>query len=355
MLFNNSLIAIDIGSSAIKMLELSGNAKRRRLKNFSVEPLPKGVIEQGTFVDPLVVIETLKKMVKKSGVKGRRTAISISGGGAVVRKVVITAGKDATIAEQVDFHASQTFQVDLAEMYYDYAEMGSAPSGADGTEVLLVGSKRDVVEQYVSIVKDAGLLLGIVEPASLSLANMFEANYGIIDGLVALISVGASSTNVIFIDRGRMLYCHDLAMGGDAFTGAIAQTLNMPWDSAESLKISAANRSDLPPDFQRVMAETNNAIAGELKQAFNFFASNPDAEGAGPVKHAFLLGGGSRTVGIDAAFATAIGVPIHLANPFQNIEVDEKKFKLEHIMNLAPMFGVSLGLGTRFKGDKAAA
>jgi hypothetical protein len=44
-----------------------------------------------------------------------------------------------------------------------------------------------------------------------------------------------------------------------------------------------------------------------------------------------------------------------LANPFQNIEIDEKKFKLEHVMNLAPMFGVSLGLGTRFKNDKAAA
>ena len=66
MLFNNSLIAIDIGSSAIKMLELSGNAKRRRLKNFSVEPLPKGVVEQGTFVDPLVVIETLKKWSRKA-------------------------------------------------------------------------------------------------------------------------------------------------------------------------------------------------------------------------------------------------------------------------------------------------
>lgn len=356
MFFNSSLVAIDIGSSAIKMLELTGNEKRRRLKNFEVEPLPKGAIEHGLFVDPIAITDVLKKMVKKMGVKGRRTAVSISGSGAMIKKVVINAGKDATVMEQVDFHASQAFQIDPAEMYYDYAEMGLAPNGGEGVEVLLVGARREIVEQYVTVIKEAGLQLGVVEAGSLSLANMFEVNYGVIDGLVAVIAIGASSTSVIFIDRGRVLYNHELSMGGDAFTAAIAQTMNMQWEAAESLKISAAgSQGDLPAEFQRIMAETNNAMCNEMRQVFNFFASSPDAEGAGPLKHAFLIGGGSRTLGIDAALATAIGVPIHLANPFQNIEIDERKFKLDRVIGLGPMFGVSIGLGTRSKGDKVAA
>jgi type IV pilus assembly protein PilM len=356
MFFNSSLVAIDIGSSAIKMLELSGNAKRRRLKNFAVEPLPKGAIEHGLFVDPIAITDVLKKMVKQMGVKGRRTAVSISGAGAMIKKVVINAGKDATVMEQVDFHASQAFQIDPAEMYYDHAEMGLAPNGSDGVEVLLVGARREIVEQYVTVIKEAGMQLGIVEAGALSLVNMFEVNYGVIDGLVAVISIGASSTSVIFIDRGRVLYNHELGMGGDAFTAAIAQTMNMAWEAAESLKISAAaSQADLPAEFQRIMAETNNTMSNEMRQVFSFFASSSDAEGCGPVKHAFLIGGGSRTLGIDAALATAVGVPIHLANPFQNIEIDERKFKLDRVMGLGPMFGVSIGLGTRSKGDKVAA
>ena len=356
MFFNSSLVAIDIGSSAIKMLELTGNAKRRRLKNFAVEALPKGAVEHGLFIDPIAITDVLKKMVKKMGVKGRRTAVSISGSGAMVKKVVINAGKDATVAEQVDFHASQAFQIDPAEMYYDYAEMGLQPNSSDGVEVLLVGARREIVEQYVTVVKDAGMLLGVVEAGALSLVNMFEVNYGVIDGLVALISIGASSSSVLFIDRGRVLYNHDLAMGGDAFTAAIAQTMNLQWEAAESLKISASGaQTDLPAEFQRIMAETNNAISNEMTQVFNFFASSPEVEGCGPLKHAFLIGGGSRTLGIDAALATAVGVPIHLANPFQNIEIDERKFKLDRVMGLGPMFGVSIGLGTRCKGDKVAA
>jgi type IV pilus assembly protein PilM len=356
MFFNSSLVAIDIGSSAVKMLELTGNAKRRRLKNFAIEPLPKGAVENGVFVDPVVITDVLKRLVKKMGVKGRRTAVSISGNGTMIKRVVMNVGKDATLVEQVDFHASQAFQIDPAEMYYDYAEMGQAPGGGDAVEVLLVGARREIVEQYVTVIKDTGLLLGVVEAGALSLVNMFEVNYGVIDGLVALIAVGASTTSVIFIDRGRVLYDHELAIGGDAFTANIAQTMNMPWDAAESLKISAAmTQSDLPADVQRIFSETNATIAAEARQAFDFFSASPDAEGAGPVKHAFLIGGGSRTLGIDAVLATTLGVPIHLANPFQNIELDERKFKLDIVMGLGPMFGVSIGLATRCKGDKVAA
>jgi len=356
MFFNNSLVAVDIGSSAIKMLELSGNSQRLNLKNFGIEALPRGAIEHGSFVDAAVVTQTLKKLVKKLGVKGRRAAVAVSGGGVMIKKVVINSGKDATVNEQVDFHAAQAFQLDLAEIYYDYAEMGMVPNGGDGVEVLIAGARRELVEQYVSVVKASGLELGVIEASALSLANMFEINYGVVDGLIALISVGASNTQVGFVDRGRFLYSHEVPFGGDAYTAAISQTMSMPMESAEALKISAAsNPGGLPGDFQRVLNETNNALVSDIKQIFNFFVASPDAEGQGVVKHVFLTGGASRTVGLDTAVASTLGVPVLLANPFQNIEINERKFKLEHLLSLCPMFGVSIGLGIRSKGDKAAA
>ena len=356
MFFNNSLVAVDIGSSAIKMLELSGNGQRFKLKNFAVEALPRGSIEHGNFIAPAVVAETLKKLVKKLGVKGRRAAVSVSGGGVMIKKVLINSGKDATVNEQVDFHAGQAFQLDLAEIYFDYAEMGLAPNGRDEVEVLIAGARRELVEQYVSIVKQAGLQIGVIEASALSLANMFEMNFGVVEGLIALVSVGAGNTQIGFVDRGRFLYSHEVPVGGDSYTAAISQTMNVPMESAEALKISAvANHGGLPADFQRVLDETNSAVVSEIKQIFNFFAASPDAEDQGVVKHVFLTGGASRTLGLDAAIAAALGVPVLLANPFQNVDIDDRKFKLEHVLGLSPLFGVSIGLGMRAKGDKVAA
>ena len=355
MFFQDSLVAIDIGSSAIKMLELSGNASRRKLKNFAIEAIPKGAIENGLIIDVETVTQVIKNLVGRLRVKRRRAAISVSGSGVILKRVRIAVGTDATLDEQVNFHAAQAFQLDLSELYYDYAEMGASPKGPEEVDVLLVGARREVIEQYLSVVKSAGLLPGIMEAGALSTANMFEQNYGVVEGLIALISVGASHTQISFIDNGRLLYSYESPSGGESYTSAIMQGMNMQRDTAESLKITVSNNAEsISPDMQRILNETNNLVVGDIRQIFGFFSTSADAEGVGQVKYAFLTGGASRTLGLDAAVAAAIGVPVVFANPFQKIEVSESKFRLDQVMMLSPMFGVAVGLGFREKGDRVA-
>lgn len=356
MFFNDSLVAIDIGSSAIKMLLLSGKGMNRSLKIFAMEVLPYGAIEHGNVMDPGVVVNAIKKLVNKMGVKGRKVSLSVSGSGVIIKKVRISEGKDATVDEQVNFHASQAFQLDLSDLYYDYAEMGPVQGDGSDIDVLLTGARREVIEQYVSVVKNAGLSVAVIEAGAISIANMFELNYGIVNGLTALISVGANHTQIGFVNNGKFLYSHEAPVGGDTFTTAIMQALNVPRDSAESLKLSlSAGAHGAPQELVRVVTETNNLIVNDIRQIFNFFATGPDAEGTTGVKYAFLTGGASRSYGLDAAIAAGVSVPVHQANPFQRVEINERHFKLDQAMALSPMFGVAVGLGVREKGDKVAA
>jgi Tfp pilus assembly PilM family ATPase len=103
-----------------------------------------------------------------------------------------------------------------------------------------------------------------------------------------------------------------------------------------------------------VLNETNALIVNDIRQIFGFFAASPDAEGVAAAKFIFMSGGASRTLGLDAAIASAFGIPVVFANPFQRVEVNERKFKIEQVMSLSPMFAVSVGLGLRQKGDKVA-
>lgn len=355
MFFNNSLVAIDIGSSAVKMLELTGNDAQRKLKNFAIEVLPRGVIENGVINDAESLTQIIKKIVNKLGVKGRRVSISVSGSGVIIKRVRVSIGKDATLDEQVNFHAAQAFQVDLSELYYDYADMGPSPRHEEDLDVLLVGARRELVEQHISIVKAAGLVPGVIEAASLSIANMFELNYGVVDGLIAVVSVGASHTQISFIDNGRFLYSYESPIGGETYTSAIMQALSMDRETAEALKISITdNAANVSAEIQRVLNETNSLIVNDVRQIFGFFAASPDADGVGAAKFIFMSGGASRTLGLDTAIASALGVPVVFVNPFQRVEVSEKKFKIEQVMSLSPMFAVAIGLGIREKGDKVA-
>jgi type IV pilus assembly protein PilM len=353
MFFSNSLVSIDIGSSAVKMLELTGNITQRKLKNFAIEVLPRGLIENSLINDADALTQIVKKMVNKLGVKGRRVSISVSGSGVIIKRVRVAIGKDATLAEQVDFHAAQSFQVDLSELYYDYADLGPSPRHEGHVDVLLVGARRELIEQQISIVKAAGLSPGVIEAAAISAANMFELNYGVVDGLIALVSVGASQTEISFIDNGRFLYSFESPIGGETYTSAIVQAMNMDRETAEALKISISeNSGDVSSEIQRVLNETNNLIVNDIRQIFGFFAASSDAEGVAAAKFVFLAGGASRTLGLDAAIASALGIPVVFANPFQRVEVNERKFKIEQVLSLSPMFAVAIGLGIREKGDK---
>lgn len=262
---------------------------------------------------------------------------------------------DATISEQVQQQAAEAFQLDLAEMYFDYVEMGRDQETADSVDVLMVGARREVIEQYVSIVKDAGLEIGAMEAGAISVANMFEANYGTMDDLVALVSVGASHLQVGFVERGRFLYSQEMPIGGDQYTNLIMQSMNVQREAAEQLKIAAStNPAAITQELQRIIDETNTLIANDVRQCIAFFHSSAEGAQVGPLKYCFLTGGASRTINLDSAIASAIQVPVHFANPFQRVQITAKNFQTEQIAAIGSMVSCAVGLGLRLMDDKVA-
>jgi type IV pilus assembly protein PilM len=355
MFKTKALIAVDIGSSSIKMVEIVGNPTAPSMKKFAMEPLPTGAIEHGLVVDAAAITTVIKKLVSQIGAKGRRAAISVSGSGVMLKKIQISAGKDSTVSEQVSHHAAQAFQLDLSEMYFDYVELGESFRNAQDSDVLIVGARREVIEQYVSVVKDAGLEIGAMEASAISVANMFEMNYGIVEGLVALVSIGASHLQIGFIETGRLLYSQEMPIGGDQYTESIMQAMNISREGAESIKITASgNPNGAPAELRRVVADTNSLIASDIKQSIGLFRSTSEAEGVGPLKYCFLTGGACRTALLDSAIAEALSVPVHFANPFQRVKISAKNFRMEHLAGIGPIIGSAVGLGVRERGDKVA-
>ncbi len=355
MFKTKKLIAIDIGSSSIKVVEIVGHPNNTSMKNFALDLLPEGSIVNGIIVDGAAVTQVLKRIIAQLGAKGRRASISVSGSGVMLKKISVSNVANATINDQVQSQAAESFQLDLAEMYFDYVEMGREHEQAESVDVLLVGARREVIEQYISIVKGAGLEIGAMEASAISVANMFEANYGTMNDLVALVSIGASHLQVGFVERGRFLFSQEMPVGGDQYTNLIMQSMNAKRDAAEQMKILAStNPAAITPELQRIIDETNTLIANDIRQCIAFFHSSPEGNEAGPLKYCFLTGGASRTLHLDSVIASTIRVPVHFANPFQRIQITAKNFQTEQIAEIGAMVSCAVGLGMRLLDDKVA-
>ncbi|MCX6118388.1 MAG: type IV pilus assembly protein PilM [Proteobacteria bacterium] len=353
--FETSLIALDVGSSAIKMLEFTRKKSTVHLKNYGMEPLSQGVIEDGVIVDPELLKSTIMKLSKRLRVKGRRTALSLAGSGVLIKRIAVSVGADTTIDDQIPYHAEQAFQVDPAGLYFDHVVLQVANPRAKEIDILLVGARRELVEQYVTCVKNAGMKLGVIESDAISLANAFEANYGQMPGLIALINIGAAHTQISFVSDGAFVFCRDVPIGGNSYTKRIMEGMKLTFENAESVKISASFSDLDSPTNQEIktfIAEVNETLVTELVGTYEYFTRTLDPSQRQALKFIFISGGASRTIGLDSAIAASLQAPVGPLNPFQQIEIDDSKFELGQIASISSMLGVAAGLGLRRINDK---
>ena len=351
---NKNLISIDIGSSCVKLIEVTGGSKKV-VKSTGIEVLEQGVVVNGRVEDSTALIAALTRLTKrmKISTKGRRCSLALGGNSVLVKRTVVEGVKDELeLSEQVKYEMEQHFQYDLEELFFDYYEMKEF-SDESGVPLILCGVKQEVVQSYIEAVRALGMRVGVIDSDILCLANMFQYNYGEIDGLSALVNIGASGSSVSLIYEGQYLYTREVATGGEFYTSELSKKLGIDRNQAENLKVTAASSSgETPQDLINALGELNEQLVNEIGQCVDFYFQSGEAPPQiENLNNIFLVGGGARVLGLDAALAAKNNVPVNVLNPFHKMDVNSKKVGMDYILTQGHLYGVSVGLGLRAIND----
>src|SRR5213076_1354888 len=84
-------------------------------------------------------------------------------------------------------------------------------------------------------VEETGLRTSIVDLATMALYNAFRHNYANLSGCSLLVDIGARTTNLLFIEPGK-IFTRSVPIGGSSVTSAIAREFNEPFAAAEARK-----------------------------------------------------------------------------------------------------------------------
>lgn len=357
-MFSRPMIAIDIGSSSVKVVELGGSAAKRKLVAMGLELIPPGAVVDGAIREEAIVAETARNLLSRLKVipAGRRASLCLGGGAVMVKRINIQVSNDMDIDEQIVHEAEQHFQMDLAELYYKHQILAEAPNALGQLPVVLVGAKREVVEQHISLVRSLGMRTGVVDCDVFCMANMFEYNHPQTEALTALVNIGATKTEVVVTNSSEFLFTREIALGGDEYSRQISEAVNVDFENAETFKVSAGQPdSVVPEEVQRVISSVNDQLVAEIKQTLDFYFTSGEAPGGvSAVNQIFLTGGGSRIAGLDGALAGTLQVHVQLLNPFYRVDVNPKRFDMDYVLRQGHLYGVAVGLGLRRMGDEAA-
>lgn len=235
-------VGLDIGSKHIKVAELVPGRNGPILRALGVAPTPPESMENSVIVDPQLLGQAVKKLLKESGISTKNSVSSLSGQTAlVVRVIEVPRMSETELAETMKWEVERHVPFAASEVIMDFQpiERDDTPPDAQNMEVLLAVAQQDMVDRHVEMLFAAGLSPSAidVEPlaVSRSLIELGPDPYG--RKTVATINIGASNTDIGIFRNGILAFPRTLPLAGDSFTRAIAAQMGVTEEQAEELKL----------------------------------------------------------------------------------------------------------------------
>jgi len=358
----NQLVGLDIGSHAIKLVEIEDTKKGKILKNFGIIGLPQDAIVEGAIKEMEIVSSAIKTLYKNLKIKNRNVVTSISGYSVIVKKISIQKRGEAELDASIQDEAEQYIPFDINDVNLDYEilsppEEGGVEDKAEGDkadkglmDVMLVAAKKDIVEDYVSLLHLTGLNPAILDVDAFALQNAFELSIENISGCYALVNVGAEELGINAIKNGVSIFTRDSSYGGYQINEAIMSKFDVSYEEAEKIKLGGTKIDQKDKGaLEEIFSSVISGWVNEIKRALDFLSTTyPDET----IEKIVISGGSCRFPGFQKYLELETEIPIVELNPFGNLQVNDKAFDPKYLTYMAPQAAIAVGLALRSIGDK---
>ncbi len=341
------LIGVDISSSAVKMVELSGNGKDGyRVERYTIEVLSKDVVADGNIINLEEAAESVRRAWKRMATTTRNVALALPAASVITKKIILPSGqREEEMEVMVESEANQYIPFPLEEVNLDFQVMGAAPSSPDEVEVLIAASRKEKVEDRVAVAEAAGLKPLVMDVENFATLTAFDLVLSQLpdqgkDQVIALIDVGANATNLTVLRNGQQVYTKEQAFGGGQLTQEAARQYGMTYEEAEAAK----RANSLPENFEsELLRPFVENLALEVSRSLQFFFTSTQFN---QVDHIVLAGGCAVIPGVDEVVATKTQVNTIVANPFAGMAVSDR-VRARSLVADASSLMVACGLALR--------
>ena len=351
MLFGKTshLVGLDIGSRTLKAAEVIETKEGRVLKSFGILDITSGAIEDAVIKDAEIVADSLRQLFKENNIKMQNVAISIGGYSVIVKKISVQTMTDDQLQEAINFEAEQYIPFDISDVNIDYQMLGENANNPNQMDVLLVAAKKDMINDYVNLVRMAGLNPCLIDIDAFALQNIFETNYDATDGNIALIDIGAGKTSLNILKSNSSVFMRDVSLGCGMINQKIISLHDCSFEEAEQIKHSDQTDKISAEDLREIVSSVVADWCTEIRRALDFFYSAyPDDQ----ITKIVLSGGGANIKEFRQLLAMETSSEVETINPFKGFEVNSKNFDISYLEKIAPQAAICMGLAIRKVDDK---
>ncbi|MDZ4858542.1 MAG: type IV pilus assembly protein PilM [Candidatus Hydrogenedentes bacterium] len=336
-------LVLDLGSSAVRLCELTPTKSGYQLTKFYQREFP---------IDPSMDDEaqrdarkiTVANLLKEAKVRAKKTVFGVPGQSVFTRTRTLPPVPEYKVTQIVRYEIQQQIPFQLDQIAHDYQVLQRTEAG--GYDVLMAAIKVDVVDKRLELIKDIKRQVDIVDVCPLAAYNWlkYAKEFGEAGECVALIDLGAATTDIVIERDNQFRFTRSLNLGGNDVTSAVAAEFNMQWAQAEKLKRERgfAPTGDAARDGKggEVIGRVLNRLVSEITRSFAYFRSQP---GGGPVNRIVVTGGGACLRNMIPFLQRQLGIEVRIAQPLAGLAIAPGAQEVnEHPEQAAVALGLAL-------------
>jgi type IV pilus assembly protein PilM len=370
------LVAIDIGSSSIKLVQLTEFKEGQyELTRFGMMPLDAECIVEGAIKKPDQVADALKNLIKAEKIQSRYAVSAVAGEAVFIKKIKVPVMSEEELSEKLTQEAEQYIPFDIDDVALDFQILGTinadkeedsenseepkptddssqdndeqkenSNKGGKMMEALLVAVQRDIIDERTNILLEADLKPAIIDLDVFALMNAAQLTADLSTmGTIALIDLGDSFTHINIIQDGAMGYTRDIPVGGGYLTNLLMSKFQVPFQKTLDIKRGKFSSDIKEEEVIEIIVLAYKKVLEEVQNSFENFSILSDHK----IERILLCGGGSMIRGLDEFFADYLKVPVEILDPMQGVKVNPKNFHQSLIDEMSGLSTVALGLATR--------
>ncbi len=332
---------LDIGTTAIRLVELHGSGKVKALTRYAFIPVEAKVALSDSTVDHQKLAQTIQDLLAQAKITTRNVAVGLPSNRVFTTVVDIEKLSESEIAKTIQYQADSIIPTPVNESKIDWAILGDSPADKAKVEVLITSVTNDYLESRLDMLESIGLNVVAFEPDSIALARAVIPPETASPQLV--LDIGQKSTDLVISMNGAPRLVRAIPTGSEAIIKSAVQNLNIDENQAQQFVFKFGLAKDkLEGQIYNAILGTVDTLVTEIEKSIKFFQAR---YGSTKIERIIVTGGASALPEFPLYVANKFGLNVEIGNAWRNVSFPADR--QNELLAASNHFCVAAGLAER--------